>query len=372
MTILIAADSFKEALSAKEACQAIARGGHLAIPEASIELFPMADGGEGTAEVLTQNTGGNWLETTVMDPLFRQIKAGYGLTPDGKIAFIDMAQASGLSHLSEDEKNPLKTTTFGTGELLLHAVRRGAKRIVLGIGGSATNDAGIGMAQALGYRFFDKNNSLLPPIGESLIHIHRIDDAGLLLAPKEIEVEVLCDVDNPLYGPEGAAHIYAAQKGADANAIAHLDAGLQHFAQLFPQHHFGQMPGAGASGGLGAGTIAFLSAKLKPGIETIMEITDFEQHIKPAALILTGEGKLDEQSLRGKLIGGICRKAENYQVPVIALCGSLQATAQSIKEIGLCAAFSISQGPQTLQQAIAQTSDQLTQTAFQVLRTFKK
>ncbi len=372
MYILIAADSFKESLSAKDVCQSIAMGVRLANNSHTVHLFPMADGGEGTASVLSQNTSGTWITTTVHDPLFREVSAGYGLSPDGQTAFIDMAQASGLDLLTDEEKNPLQTTTLGTGELLLHAIEQGAKRVVLGIGGSATNDAGIGMAHALGYRFYDAAGKALSPIGESLNKIDKIDNSQRRLKPHQIQVDVLCDVDNPLYGPEGAAHVYAAQKGANGATITVLDEGLKQFATFFPDHHFSKLPGAGASGGLGAGAIAFLGATLKPGVETIMQLTGFESHLQKSTLVLTGEGKLDEQSLRGKLIGGICQKAQQYGIPVIALCGQLTAPPEAIKQMGLQAAFSIAQGPQSLAEAMAQTSNNLKTTAFHILRTFHR
>lgn len=371
MKILIAADSFKDALPALEVCRAIARGLRRALPQAELLLFPMADGGEGTAEILTYHSRGERIEKEVNDPLFRPVTAGYGLSGDGKTAFIEMAAASGLPLLKQDERSALKTTTFGTGELILDAIERGVEKILLGIGGSATNDAGMGMAAALGYRFFDKAGERLAAIGENLAKVASIDSSHLQFSPEEIEVEVLCDVDNPLFGAKGAAHIYAPQKGADAGAVERLDEGLRHFAQLL-EDKFGQdfahIPGSGAAGGLGAGAMAFLGGRLRPGIEAVMDYTGFEEQLEGVRLVFTGEGKVDAQTLHGKLIYGITRRAKAAGVPVVALCGALLASPEDIEAIGLKAAFSIQNRPVSLETALKETEEGLERTAFMVGR----
>ncbi|MCO6492528.1 MAG: glycerate kinase [Phaeodactylibacter sp.] len=371
MKILIAADSFKDALPALEVCRAIARGLRRALPPAELLLFPMADGGEGTAEILTYHSRGERIEKEVNDPLFRPVNAGYGLSGDGKTAFIEMAAASGLPLLKQDERSALKTTTFGTGELILDAIQRGAGKILLGIGGSATNDAGMGMAAALGYRFFDKAGERLAATGENLSKVASIDSSHLQFRPEEVKVEVLCDVDNPLFGEKGAAHVYAPQKGADAGAVERLDAGLRHFAQLL-EDKFGQdfahIPGAGAAGGLGAGAMAFLGGSLRPGIEAVMDYTGFEEQLKGVQFVFTGEGKVDSQTLHGKLIYGITRRARAAGVPVIALCGALLASPEDIGAIGLKAAFSIQNRPVSLEEALKETEAGLERTAFLVGR----
>ncbi len=373
MIILVAADSFKDALPADAVCQAIARGLEAAGRPYGIEVlpFPMADGGEGTAEILTKNWSG-WLSgCQVRDPLGRPVKAHFGLTPDRRTAIIDMAQASGLSLLAPAERDPLRTTTYGTGELILHALEQGAEKVLLGIGGSATNDAGMGMATALGYRFYDAGGNPLAGGGQDLEKVARIDDSQLQFDRSQVQVEVLCDVDNPLYGGRGAAHVYAPQKGASPAVVEQLDRGLRHFAEIL-KRQFGQdfasIPGAGAAGGLGAGAMAFLGASLRPGTETIIEQTGFLGHLPDADLVITGEGKLDGQTLNGKLIHGICQHCRQAEVPVIALCGTLEAGPQELERAGLTAAFSILQRPQSLAEAIRDTERNLESAAFNLLQ----
>lgn len=368
MKILIATDSFKDALPALQVCQAIERGVKLADSTIETTLFPLADGGEGTAEILTYHSGGNWQTVQVHDPLFRLIRAGYGISADGQTAFIEMAQAAGLQLLKLEERNPLKTSTYGVGEMIQDAIQKKVQKIILGIGGSATNDAGIGMAGALGFEFWDTVDAM-DLIGGNLASIYRIippfPDSPIIL-------EVLCDVDNPLYGSNGAAHVYARQKGADDTAILKLDAGLQHFAEVLENHFgrdFSNIPGAGAAGGMGAGAMAFLNATLQPGIQTIMELTHFDEVLHHFDLIITGEGKIDDQTLHGKLISGITKKAQLFHIPVIALCGSLLATPKEIAKIGLHAAFSILNRPMTLAEALPETASLLEQTAFNVVKT---
>jgi glycerate 2-kinase len=371
MNILIACDSFKDALPALEVCQAIARGLQKGGLDAQPILFPLADGGEGTAQILTYHSGGEMVTKTVKGPSFQPVEAAYGLAGDGKTAFIEMAAAAGLQLLSPEERNPLKTTTYGLGELILDSLSRGAERILLGIGGSATNDAGLGMATALGYRFLDEQGEGLLPIGGNLSKIRHIDCSQACFRPGEIVVEVLCDVRNPLYGSQGAAQVYAPQKGADEEAVRQLDAGLQHFAGLLEQafgRDFARQPGAGAAGGLGAGAMAFLGAALKPGIETVMAATGFEERLQRAQLVITGEGKLDAQTLQGKLIQGIARQAGTRGIPVIALCGALLASPAEIAALGLQAAFSIQPRPASLPDALAATAENLEQTAFNLAR----
>ncbi len=367
MHILIAADSFKDALDAPGVCHAIERGILAAMPEARIRCFPLADGGEGTAQILTFHSGGQKVQCTVNDPLFRPVQASYGLSGNGETAFIEMAQASGLQLLEPGVRNPLYTTTFGTGELIADALQRGVRNIVLGIGGSATNDGGMGMAAALGLRFLDADGLPLEPVGQNLGKVHRI--AGRL--EMNARVEVICDVDNPLFGPTGAAQVYAPQKGADEAAVAELDASLAHFAELLREYcgkDVAQLPGAGAAGGLGAGAMAFLNAPMRQGIEAVMEYTGFETALAGIDLIVTGEGRIDRQTLHGKLINGVCSRAAAQGIPVLAFCGTLEANAADLRELGLLAAFSISNKPQSLAEAIAQTAAGLEQTVAQVFR----
>jgi glycerate kinase len=371
LKILLAPDSFKDALPALAVCKAMERGIRLAAPEVEIRLFPMADGGEGTSEVLAFHRNGITKTCIVHDPLHRPIETNYLLSADGKWAYIEMAKASGLELLLPEERNPLETSTFGTGELIADAIyNKGVKHLILGIGGSATNDGGTGMATALGWRFYDSKGKEVHPCGKNLSKIASIHPPISPL-PGDLRVETLCDVDNLLFGERGAAYVYAPQKGATAEAVVELDEGLQHLSVLLQKtfgKDFSNLPGAGAAGGMGAGTMAFLGATLRPGIAAMIELTGFEKAVQDADLVITGEGRLDNQTMHGKLVLGITRLAAKHGVPVIALCGSLDATPSDIEKLGLLAAFSISPRPQTLEAALAATALNLELTAWNVMR----
>lgn len=352
MKFLLAPDKFRGSLTAYEVCQAMRDGIREVIPEAEIVVLPMADGGEGTAEILTLNAGGKMHTAFVSDPLGRSIEADYGLSADGQTAYIEMATASGLRLLHSDERNPLKTTTFGSGQLILEASEKGARHIILGIGGSATTDGGIGMAAALGWQFLDVNGLGLSPNGESLTKIHQINPPQHL---PEITVEVACDVTAPLFGPDGAAHVYAPQKGADAAMVAQLELGLQHLAGVVKRDFdvdIAHVAGTGAAGGLGFGALFFLNATLKEGVKIVMEQTHFESHLTDTDLVLTGEGKIDEQTLQGKLIAGIAGAAQKRGIPVAALCGALMVSPGDLAHLGISYATSILPRPMSLQEAI--------------------
>ena len=334
--------------------------------------MPMADGGEGTAEVLTHATDGTWQTLTVQDPLNRPIEAGFGMSGDGQTAFIEMAQASGLRLLQPAEYNPFQATTFGTGQLIAEAVSKGVKHIVLGIGGSATNDAGTGMAAALGWQFLDASGQPIRPCGGNLAQIQTI------IPPKEaqtLSVDVACDVTNPLVGPQGATYVYGPQKGAKPADLPVLDDGMIHLAQLI-QQQFGidlaTMPGAGAAGGLGAGAVLFLNGHLTEGVNLLMKHTQLAEKMTGADLVLTGEGRLDNQTLQGKLIAGITRLAQAQSIPVVALCGSLQLAPDQLNALGLTSAFSIMPGPTTLNDALTHAAEYVMRATFQVVRLMEK
>lgn len=374
MTILIAPDTFKDSLPAIKVAEAIAAGIRLANLSAKTILFPLADGGEGTLEVMQQHWSDTTCEMVAHGPLNRMMTATFLMKNAAHAAFIEMAQASGLQRLTLDERNPLRTTTLGTGEMIKEAISKGARRIVLGIGGSATNDCGMGMLEALGWRFLDENGDRLAPIGQNLERVESIDDAGVLppIRGGEVSFTIMCDVDNPLYGPDGAAYIFARQKGADDAAIERLDRGLRHFSNIMEQHFgkdFSQEKGAGAAGGVGVAGLAFLNATLRPGIEMIMELTGFETKLLESDWVLTGEGKLDGQTLKGKLIHGVTKKAQQYGVPVTAFCGTLEATPEQLDDIGLKGAFSILSRPCSLQDALASTSTGLRNLAYSWMKT---
>lgn len=352
MKFLLAPDKFRGSLTAYEVCQAMSEGIREVIPKAEIVVLPMADGGEGTAEILTLNAGGKMHTAHVSNPLGRTIEAEYGLSANGKTAFIEMATASGLRLLSSEECNPLKTTTFGTGELINKAVEQGADHIILGIGGSATTDGGIGMAAAMGWQFLDAEGHVLSPTGESMINIHQILPP---IQPTDLTVEVACDVTAPLYGPDGAAHLYGPQKGADAETVAQLEAGLQHLARVVERDFsvdIAHVPGTGAAGGLGFGALFFLNATLKEGVKIVMEQTRFETHLNDTDLVLTGEGKIDGQTLQGKLIAGIAGAAQKQHIPVAALCGALMVSPADLHPLGITYAASILPRPMSLEEAI--------------------
>jgi len=360
MNILVACDSFKDALPADEVCAAIARGLKQSHPGAMVGEMPLSDGGEGLLDVLGRALNLTWIEKQVADPLGRPVMGRYGLSGDGNTAVVEMARASGLQLLTLEERDPRKTSTFGTGELLADAKARGARHALLAIGGSATNDAGIGAAAALGWRFLDAKGQDVPPDGG-----HMKDIARLVAAPAPFEkVDVLCDVTNPLYGPSGAAWIYGRQKGGSDAVLAELDAGLKHIADVVKTElgrDVADRPGAGAAGGLGYGAVVFLNAELRRGIEIVLDITGFDVAAAKADLIVTGEGHLDGQSAQGKLIQGLCGRAG--KTPVIALCGKLSASPEQIRTIGLKAAYSINKQERPLAEMLANTAINLEKTA---------
>jgi len=360
MNILVACDSFKDALSSEAVCRAIAAGLKRSHPNATVTQMPLSDGGEGLLDVLGQALGLTGIEMQVADPLGRPVTGRYGLSADGATAVVEMAQASGLQLLTLDERNPRKTSTFGTGQLLVDARTRGARHALLAIGGSATNDAGIGAAAALGWSFLDADSKSVPPDGGHLKDIARLVPAPAPFA----KMEVLCDVTNPLFGPTGAAWIYGRQKGGSDVVLAELDEGLKHIADVVKAQlgrDVADRPGAGAAGGLGYGAVAFLGAELRRGIEIVLDITGFDAAAGAADLIITGEGHLDGQSARGKLIQGLCGRAQG--TPVIALCGKLSATPQQVATIGLKAAYSINKEERPLAEMLANTAVNLEKTA---------
>ncbi|WP_373515899.1 glycerate kinase, partial [Persicitalea sp.] len=308
MKILLAPDKFRGSLEADEVCAAMASGILLAFPEAKVVSIPLADGGEGFAKSLTLNSGGSYVSGVVQDPLGRPITVSYGLSADRSTAFIEMASASGLGLLSETERDPTKTTSYGTGQLIANALDQGVENIILGIGGSATNDGGLGIASALGYHFFDKNKNLLIPDGGHLSALHSIDSGKVHSKLHTTKITVACDVTNPLHGESGAAYIYGPQKGASPEQVVFLDNGLRHLAKIATET-FGkdvsQSPGAGAAGGVGAGALWFLNATLESGAAIVFQQTKLENHVRNADLVITGEGKMDQQTLSGKLVLGV-------------------------------------------------------------------
>lgn len=377
MQILIAPDKFRGSLDALQVCKAVEKGILMAIPEARVIKTPLADGGEGTAEILTLSQGGRFANVRVQDPLGRETEASYGVSGDGSTAYIELASASGLRLLATDERNPLLTTTFGTGQLIAHALDQGIENLILGIGGSATTDAGIGLAAALGYRFLDQDENELPPIGENLIRIAKIDDRFVHPCLANCRITVACDVTNPLYGPTGAACVYGPQKGADPQMVELLDQGLKSFAQI-ANLHFGKnvdlMPGAGAAGGVGAGAVWFLNARLQEGVKIVMDQLRLPEIVKNVDLVITGEGKADEQTLSGKVVQGLASLCREADVPLALLCGTLEITPQQAKDAGIIYATSVLNRPMDLATAQQEAYERVVETAYylaNLLRNFR-
>ena len=357
MKIVIAPDSFKECLSAQQVASNIAIGIRKIVPTAEIYEIPISDGGEGVLEALINGVGGRRISVSVMDPLMRQINAEYGILKDGKTAVIEMAKASGLELLKEPEKNPLTTTTFGTGQLIKDALNKGCNKIIIGIGGSATNDGGVGMVRALGAKFLDDQGEEIPEGGGSLDGLKSIDLSNFDKRIQNCEVIVACDVSNPLTGINGASMVYGGQKGGSMEDLEFLDSNLSHYATKIKATigiDVAQIPGAGAAGGTGAGLMAFLKGKLVNGIELILQTIKIEEFIKQADLVFTGEGKIDGQTLHGKTISGIAAMAKKHDVPVIVLTGKIGEGIEEIYNIGVSAVFSIVNQPMDLKASIEQ------------------
>lgn len=373
MKIVIAPDSFKGSCSAVKAANAIEKGIFKVRKEACIHKIPMADGGEGTVEAIIMAAGGDIRKVEVTGPLGERVRAFYGVLKDGKTGVIEMAAASGLVLVPLEKRNPLKTTSFGTGELIKHAIRVGCTKLIIGIGGSATNDGGMGMAQALGVRFSDSNGQLLGFDGESLSKLEKIDCSGMLNGLDNIEFVIACDVVNPLCGETGASNVFGPQKGADTEMVKLLDRGLLNFAGKIKcdlGKDIAEIPGSGAAGGLGGGIIAFLNGTIKPGIEILAEITCLEDKIKEADLVITGEGRTDFQTAFGKVPVGVARIAKKYQVPVVCLSGGLGEGIETLYEEGITALFSIVDGPMNLEKAMKNVEELLSKSSENIIRLY--
>ena len=343
MLIAIAPDSFKGTLSAEAAARAIAVGLRRGLPGVRVRLVPMADGGEGTMDAVVAAAHGAWRCCRVHDPLGRTITARYGAFADGRRVIIEMAAAAGLPLLKPDERDPLTTATFGVGELLRHALDHGARQVALGIGGSATNDGGTGLAQALGARFLDRRGDELPPGGGSLTALVRIDLSGFDPRVRRVALEVACDVTNPLCGPRGASAVYGPQKGATPAMVRRLDGGLRRLAEVARRDlgvDVAEIPGAGAAGGLGFGLLAFCGARMRRGVEMVAEAVRLEQKLAGCDLVITGEGRMDGQTVNGKTPMGVAAVAQRAGVPVIAICGCTGDGWQAAHRIGITAVFS--------------------------------
>jgi glycerate 2-kinase len=370
--ILIAPDSFKESLSAVRVAEYLQEGLAKAFPYPEFDLAPVSDGGEGFADAMVTGSKGYKKSFPVHDALMRPIDAEVGFNPDGHIAFIEMAAASGLEKIKREERNPLMTSTFGTGELLMHAIRAGCSKIIMGIGGSATNDGGAGMARALGVRFTDENGHDLPQGGEYLGKLYKIDLSGL---PDFLpEIAVACDVSNPLTGPSGASVVYGPQKGASPEMVRLLDRNLKHFARKIREQtgiDMENVPGAGAAGGLGGGLMTFCRARLLSGFTLIAETIGLEKRIAEADLVITAEGSMDAQTLRGKAPSGVAMIAKKYGKPVFGVAGTLGTGFELLYQNGFDALFSIVNKPMPLEEALAKAPELLVSTGFQIGKILK-
>ncbi len=373
--VVIAIDSFKGSVSSAEAANACAKGILRIYPDCKTVCLPVADGGEGTVSALVGATEGEYISCRVHDPLMRPIDACYGISGDGKTVVIELAAASGLHLLSPNEYDPVKTTTYGTGELIADALRRGYRNFLIGLGGSATNDAGTGILQALGIRFTDTYGNLIEPGKTTLSSICGIDTSGLLPTARESKFTLLCDVTNPFVGDQGAVAIFSPQKGANLQMQKILEKGMIRFSQLIRRgtgEDIGDIPGSGAAGGTAGGLLAFLHAQIKSGIATILDILKFDEQLSDTDLVITGEGKLDVQTLNGKVPFGILQRATKASVPVVALAGSVE-NVNKLNEAGFLAAFSIQTAPISLQLAMDKTITlhHIEQTTSQCIRLFR-
>ncbi|MDU3639020.1 MAG: glycerate kinase [Bifidobacterium longum] len=371
---LCAPDSFKESLTAMEAARAMAQGIENADHDAEVRCLPMADGGEGTARALVDATGGSMRAVPVHDPLGRPVEGHFGLLADGTTAVVETAEASGLALLEAKERNPLIASSYGTGELMLAAVRSGAKRIIVGLGGSATNDAGAGLLQALGVRLLDKNGNDLAHGGAALANLTTIDISTMDPALKNVAITAACDVTNPLTGPTGASAVFGPQKGASKDDVATLDAALAHFAQVIDSQlgvAVNDVPGAGAAGGIGAALKGFLNAEFRPGIAIVIEQSGLDAAAQWADVVFTGEGSIDFQTKFGKTPAGVAETAKRHGKPVIAVAGHIGTGIDELHEIGIDAVFGIAPGAASLSELLADAAANVTRTTEQIVRTLQ-
>ncbi len=358
-------DSFKGTLSSQEVCDVLREEILRARPDAQVVSIPVADGGEGSVDAFLKAVGGQRIEAPCHGPHMEPMTGFYGMLPDGT-AVIEMAAAAGLP-LVGTRLEPDKTTTYGVGELMADAAERGARRIILGLGGSATNEGGCGAAAALGTRFLDEQGEAFVPTGGTLDRIGRIDVGGQRALP---EITVMCDIDNPLCGPTGASAVFGPQKGADGAMIERLDAGLAHLAAVIRRDlgaDIADLPGAGAAGGMGGGAVAFWGGRLQMGIETVLDTVGFDDVVRGARMVFTGEGRLDGQSVRGKVIAGVARRAARQGVPVVAIVGAVGEGADGIYELGVSAVFTTNHAPEPFETARLHARENLRRTARNIM-----
>lgn len=374
MHIVIAPDSFKDCMEAADVAKYLSEGILLVDPEVTIESIPVADGGEGFVKAMLSALGGEKIVVTVSDPIGRDIEAYYGILTDGTTAIIEMASASGIEHLTTEELNPLITSTYGTGQLMKDAMLRGCKKLIIGIGGSATNDGGLGMAMALGYRFLDSEGNEVEQGGGALKNVVKIDASAVDVLLREIEVLVACDVTNPLTGERGASAVYGPQKGATPELVTLLDNNLNAFAKVIKSDikcDVLSLSGGGAAGGLGAGLVAFAGGKLQAGFDIVKKQTGLEAAIAKADLVITGEGKMDGQTKQGKTPWGVAQIAKKHGKPVVAVAGFLGDGYRELYNEGFTSIFALPNGPITLDDAIEDAPKLLKEAGERIFRLIK-
>lgn len=370
--VILAPDSFKGTMSSSRICDIMEEEIRKFFPDIEIFKIPVADGGEGTVDSLTWAAGGKKVNVRVTGPYFEPVDSFYGILPDGKTAVIEMAAAAGLP-LVENRKKPSETTTYGVGELIKHAVSNKCTNIILGLGGSCTNDGGAGMAAAVGVKFFNKKGKEFVPVGGTLDNIENIDTSEMLDL-SDVKITAMCDVDNPLCGENGAAKVFGPQKGADGEMVELLDRNLRHFADVLKSRlnkDILEMPGAGAAGGMGAGAAAFLNAELKRGIDVVLDTLNFDKLLDGADLVFTGEGKIDGQSLRGKAVYGVASRAKKHAVPVIAVVGDIGDDIEEIYNAGVSAIISINRAAVPFETARLRSEKDLALTVDTIMRLLK-
>lgn len=353
--IVVASDSFKGSLTSLQVAYSAERGVHEVYSDCEVVKVNVADGGEGTMEALRQTLGGKVVHVDVADPLGRLVSAPYVILDDGVTAVLEMSAASGLTLLEPGERNPLKTSTYGTGQLIADALSKGCRKFLVGIGGSATNDAGMGMMRALGCRFLDGDGKELDGTGASLIKVEDIDVSCMAEGLNESEFIVACDVDSPLYGPKGAAFVFSPQKGADPDMVVELDRGLEHFASVVKRvtgRNVDEIPGAGAAGGMGFGFMAFTNARLERGVEMVLDAIGFDVIISSADLVITGEGRVDFQTLTGKTPYGVLKRARKQNIPVIVIGGSVALSEEEVLKAGFAGAYAVTPAGMSLEEAM--------------------
>ncbi|MCJ8337332.1 MAG: glycerate kinase [Pseudomonadales bacterium] len=371
MKIVIAPDSFKESLSAQGVAAAIQAGMQCVLKDAEYILLPVADGGEGTTDALVAATNGSFQQLLATGPLSNKLMATWGLLGNSNSAVIETAAASGLDLVPSEQRNPLVATSYGTGELIMAALEHGVEHIILGLGGSATNDGGVGLLQALGAKFLDASGNNISVGGAGLAELASIDLGALDPRLAQVRFEVACDVDNPLTGERGASAIFGPQKGADAQMVVQLDQNLAHFAAVLLRDtgiDISTAPGSGAAGGIGAAMLLMAQVELKSGVDIVLDAVQFESHLQGADLVITGEGQIDGQTASGKTPVGVARRAKHKGVPVIAVAGSLTAEADNVRSAGIDAIFSVVPGVTDLPSALRNASDNLTKTAANIAR----